>query len=59
MSANNGSCGVDAWFAYEYWGDSDECQIPNWNGPELWAAEREQEISQLNALTDGDSHTPV
>jgi hypothetical protein len=58
MSANNGSCGLDAWFAYEYWADSDECQIPSWNGPALWEAERAQaeEINRLNDLAGIDSH---
>lgn len=59
MSANNGSCGVDAWFAYEYWVDSEECQIPTWNGPELWAAQQAQEISRLETLADGESLSPV
>ena len=30
MMGNNGKCGYDGWFAYEYWSDSPDCQIPVW-----------------------------
>lgn len=40
MFFNNGNCGYDPWFAYEYWSDGKFCEIEVWNGPELWKAEQ-------------------
>lgn len=47
MYLNKGQCGHgygywSPWWAYEYWSDSKECQVPIWNGTELWKAEQEQ-----------------
>lgn len=48
MSLNNLVCGPDLWFAAWFWSDSDECQIPVWNGPELFKQEQAALTAQAN-----------
>jgi hypothetical protein len=47
----NSTCGIDPWFAYEYWADGPECEIPLWDGPAEHAV-FEQAI--LSSTTESD-----
>lgn len=45
------TCGEDAWFAYEYWADGPECEIPLWNGPaENAIAEKARVLPERESL---------
>lgn len=55
MFFNNGNCGPDPWFAYEYWSDGRFCDIEVWNGPALW----EEEQKQMQAITGINSTLEV
>lgn len=35
-------CGPDMWFAFEYFADGRDCEIPAWSGPEYARLEAEE-----------------
>lgn len=49
------TCGGDAWFAYEYWADGPECEIPLWNGPaESAIAEKARSMQEAERIVTSD-----